>query len=60
MNRRSHFTNCGSPTDIARRWFLKECGVGLGAAALAELLGTQSAHAAAAAANPLDLRPAAG
>jgi hypothetical protein len=30
---------------LARRWFLKECGVGLGAAALAELLGA-SAQAA--------------
>src|SRR5262245_33953971 len=36
-----------APTDLARRWFLKECGVGLGAAAMAELLASDQAHAAA-------------
>src|SRR6188474_505499 len=29
--------------EITRRWFFKECGVGLGAAALASLLGAESA-----------------
>jgi hypothetical protein len=50
------------PVDLARRWFLKECGVGLGAAALAELMGP-SARAAptqrtAGGINPLAPRPA--
>lgn len=31
---------------LARRWFLQECGVGLGAIALADLLGTENAAAA--------------
>ncbi|HEY0705852.1 MAG TPA: DUF1501 domain-containing protein [Polyangia bacterium] len=33
-------------TNLARRWFLQQCGVGLGAVALQSLLG-QNAHAAA-------------
>ncbi len=38
----------------ARRWFLKECGVGLGAIALQSLLGeTQSVQAAPSLVNPL-------
>src|SRR5688572_6546048 len=46
--------NRPSPASLARRWFLKDCGVGLGAAALAELLGPRSsANAATAAQNPL-------
>src|SRR3982750_3215650 len=32
------YRGCDS-TQLARRWFLTECGVGLGAAALAELMG---------------------
>jgi hypothetical protein len=41
-------------TDLARRWFFKECGVGLGAIALANLLGgTDAAQAATAGARPL-------
>jgi hypothetical protein len=35
------------PRDLARRWFLKECGVGLGAIALNQLAGGSVAHAAA-------------
>src|SRR5215831_6747197 len=40
---------------IARRWFLRQCGVGLGSIALASLLSEDSARAAAApaASNPL-------
>jgi hypothetical protein len=34
------------PNTLARRWFLKECGVGLGAIAIADLIGPQSASAA--------------
>jgi hypothetical protein len=40
---------------IARRWFLKECGVGLGSIALASLMGVRNAQAAktVAGADPL-------
>src|SRR5947207_9320568 len=37
MNHRQHFFN-ESRTNITRRWFFKECGVGLGAIALNSLL----------------------
>ncbi|MBI1916249.1 MAG: DUF1501 domain-containing protein [Planctomycetes bacterium] len=40
---------------VARRWFLKECGVGLGAIGLADLLGL-SAAAAPKATDPLTTR----
>jgi hypothetical protein len=40
------------PRQLARRWFLKECGVGLGAIALNELVGgARPAHAASSLAN---------
>src|ERR1700704_5773959 len=42
---------------MARRWFLKECGVGLGGMALASLLGTRMAKGSAAV-NPLAPRMA--
>jgi hypothetical protein len=38
---------------LSRRWFLRDCGVGLGAAALASLLGADKLFAAANPANPL-------
>lgn len=40
---------------ITRRWFFRQCGVGLGSIALGSLLNSQSAHGATppAAANPL-------
>jgi hypothetical protein len=41
------------PTLLARRWFLKECGVGLGAAALAELVGPAAVAAADRTPGPL-------
>ncbi len=43
------------PQSLARRWFLQQCGVGLGAVALRSLLGpgAESAVAAPAAVNPL-------
>jgi hypothetical protein len=44
------------PTHLARRWFLQECGVGLGAAALGELL----AKSAGAAPSSDPLAPRAG
>ncbi len=41
------------PRFVARRWFLKECGVGLGAIALQHLAGNQAPAAPAAPSNPL-------
>ena len=41
--------------DLTRRWFLRDCGVGLASAALAQLL-VRDGHAAPAA-NPLAVRP---
>lgn len=44
---------------IARRWFLRQCGVGLGSLALASLIGVENASAAAAPRpkNPLAPKP---
>jgi hypothetical protein len=38
MNCQSHFYKGLSPQLVARRWFLKQCGVGLGAMALGSLM----------------------
>ena len=43
MNCQSHWYRGDSPTNIARRWFLRDCGVGLGALALGQLAGRASA-----------------
>jgi hypothetical protein len=45
MNRQSPLPRGTDPKLVARRWFLQECGVGLGAIALLDLL-RQSGHAA--------------
>ena len=55
MNCQDHLYRHTHPGLLARRWFLQQCGVGLGAAALSSLLGCD-AHAADATqglANPL-------
>jgi hypothetical protein len=39
MNCQDHLYRRADPRSISRRWFLGECGVGLGAMALAELMG---------------------
>lgn len=58
MNCQSHLYRGLSPETLARRWFLKECGVGLGALAMTELLGPQRlASAASAPGNPLTPKP---
>lgn len=44
------------PRQLARRWFLKECGVGLGAVALHQLAGGGAARAGVAPADPLGAR----
>src|SRR6266550_3453084 len=51
---RRQLSQGGDPREVTRRWFFQQCGVGLGAMALGQLLGHgNSAAAAAAAANPL-------
>ena len=47
MNCQTHLYRNIPPRDLARRWFLKECGVGLGAIALNQLVGDSVAQAAA-------------
>ena len=44
--------------DITRRWFFKECGVGLGTIALHSLLQNTATAASSSVANPLEPRPA--
>ena len=39
MNCQHHFHRNCDPAAVSRRWFLQQCGVGLGAMSLAELLG---------------------
>jgi hypothetical protein len=57
MHCETHLYRGIHPTALARRWFLKDCAVGLGAAALAELAGVGSASAAPAAVDPLAAKP---
>jgi uncharacterized protein (DUF1501 family) len=45
MNCQTHLHRGSNPVDASRRWFLKECGVGLGAIALGQLLGREAAAA---------------
>jgi Protein of unknown function (DUF1501) len=44
--------------DITRRWFFKECGVGLGTIALHSLLQNTATAASSSVANPLEPHPA--
>jgi Protein of unknown function (DUF1501) len=46
MNCQDHIYRHIPPQTLARRWFLKECGVGLGAIALGQLAGARPAAAA--------------
>ena len=39
MNCQAHFHRGQDPKHISRRWFFRDCGVGLGSIALAQLLG---------------------
>jgi hypothetical protein len=55
MNCQNHPYRHVAPRTLARRWFLKECGVGLGAIALQQLSCGRAAHAAA---DPLAPKPA--
>ncbi len=47
MNCQDHLYRGQDPKLVSRRWFLKECGVGLGAVALASLLAEQGRAAPA-------------
>jgi hypothetical protein len=51
MNCQDHFYRDCDPRTLSRRWFLQECGVGLGAISLGELLGGRARAAAAAKSN---------
>jgi hypothetical protein len=55
MNCQSHLYVGQDPKLVTRRWFFRQCGVGLGAIALGELL-RQSGFAAPATADPLAVR----
>jgi hypothetical protein len=44
------YRNC-DPRTLSRRWFLQQCGVGLGAMSLAELLGGRAVAAASSTSN---------
>jgi len=57
MHCQSHLHRGSHPTSLARRWFLHDCAVGLGAAAMGELLATSTAKAIEAPAGPLSPRP---
>ena len=52
MNCQSHLYRGQDPRVVARRWFLQQCGVGLGSIALGGLLG-RTAAAAVTGSNPL-------
>lgn len=47
MNCQDHLYRGLDPVQASRRWFIQQCGVGLGAIALAELCGAASASLAA-------------
>src|ERR1700678_531903 len=53
MNCQDHQYRGIDPREITRRWFFEQCGVGLGAAALAQLLVESGYAAAGAATDPL-------
>ncbi|MHB1561168.1 MAG: DUF1501 domain-containing protein [Isosphaeraceae bacterium] len=53
MNCQDHLYRDADPRQVSRRWFLEQCGVGLGAIALQQLLGASSSAAEAGALNPM-------
>ena len=57
MNCQSSYHQQQDPTTLSRRWFLQQCGMGLGGMALANLMNGES-QAASAAVDPLASRPA--
>ncbi len=53
MNCQDHLYHDADPRQVSRRWFLEQCGVGLGAIALQQLLGASGSAAEAGALNPM-------
>lgn len=53
MNCQDHLYRDADPKSVARRWFFQQCGVGLGAMALNQLLSDAGYAAPTAAADPL-------
>ncbi len=53
MNCQDHLYRNADPKEVTRRWFLQQCGVGLGAIALGQLLA-DAGFAAPASAQPAD------
>jgi len=53
MHCQSHLNRPADPTSLARRWFLQQCGVGLGAVALGQLMAEAGYAAPADPADPL-------
>jgi hypothetical protein len=53
MNCQSHLYRGVHPRDLSRRWFLQECGVGLGALAFGHLMHREGRAGQASASNPL-------
>jgi hypothetical protein len=56
MNCHDYLYRNTPPQQLARRWFLKECGVGLGAIALNQLAGPAGARGSTLAADPLAVK----
>ena len=57
MNCHDHLYACSPPRVNSRRWFLKECGLGLGKVALASLLTDAFASKVIAATSSNALKP---
>jgi hypothetical protein len=57
MNCQDHLYRNADPRQVTRRWFLEQCGVGLGAIALGQLLGRQGQAAEAGASPSMALNP---
>ncbi len=57
MNCQSHLYRGQNPQEVSRRWFLQQCGVGLGSIALNQLMAPNAqAMSKADATNPLSVR----
>jgi Protein of unknown function (DUF1501) len=57
MNCQDHLYRNADPRQVTRRWFLEQCGVGLGAIALSQLLGTRGSAAEAGVDSAHSLNP---
>ncbi len=56
MNCQNYLYNGHDPRLVARRWFLRDCGVGLGSVALAHLLGANASGRETASLDPLAVK----